>query len=180
MTAERLALRSPIETPRTRIRRFAPEDVAPFSSFMADPGSTMFLPFPEEMKTPDGAAALIEETIRLYSTSDPLLAYAIERRSDGAFIGFCGMNVVGEDAVEILYAILNGFRHQGFARETVRALCEHVFAQSAVPRVVAFVDPRNAPSLVVLRSLGFSDHGSVAHHMFREPVQRFVLRREAL
>ena len=178
MKAEHLALMSPIETPRTRIRRFEPEDIAPFSSFMADPDSTTFLPFPEEMKTHDGAASLIEDTIRRYSASDPLLAYAIERRSDDTFIGFCGMNVLGEDAVEILYAILDSFRRQGFAKETVRALCEHVFAQSAVPRVVTFVDPRNAPSLAVLCGSGFSDHGSVAHPMFREPVLKLVLGRK--
>lgn len=154
MRAEDLALTSPVETPRTRIRRFEPRDIAPFSGFMADPGSTRFLPFPEEMRTSEGAATLVEETIRRYCAPDPLLAYAIERRSDAAFIGFCGMNVLGEGGAEILYAILDGCRRQGFAKETVRALCEHIFSRSAAPRVVAFVDARNAPSLAVLAEPG--------------------------
>lgn len=180
ITHTALAIVSPLETTRLRIRRFRPEDVDPFVAFMTDPESTMFLPFPDAMKTRDGAVLLIEDTIRRYPTGTPHLAYALEHRDAAPFVGFCGMTVQADDAVEILYAILPPFRCRGFGRETVRALCAHIFAATTAKRVTAYVLPSNGPSLAVVRKLGFQETGPVAHALYRDPVQQFSLDRETL
>ena len=50
----------------------------------------------------------------------------------------------------------------GLAREAVRAVLDHVFATRDLERVEADVDPRNAGSLGLLRSLGFVETGRAA------------------
>ncbi len=64
-----------------------------------------------------------------------------------------------DGTVEIGYSVLTDFQGRGLATEMVGALTAWAFARPAVRRVVAETHEGNAPSLRLLRTLGFSEHG---------------------
>jgi RimJ/RimL family protein N-acetyltransferase len=76
-------------------------------------------------------------------------------------IGHCGFHgppeVIGR--AEIGYTVFEQFRGQGFAKEAAKALVQWAFAQGE-KEVYASVSPDNAPSLAVVRSLGFKQVGT--------------------
>jgi len=74
--------------------------------------------------------------------------------------GHCGFHgppkTIGR--AEIGYTVFKDFRGQGFAKEAARALVDWAFEQG-VEEVYASVSPNNAPSLAVVKSLGFRQVG---------------------
>jgi ribosomal-protein-alanine N-acetyltransferase len=62
------------------------------------------------------------------------------------------------DAVEVGYRIFPEHRRRGYATEAVRALLDWARAQG-IDRFVASVGPENAPSLALVRQLGFREVG---------------------
>jgi len=70
--------------------------------------------------------------------------------------GHCGFHgppkTIGR--AEIGYTVFTRFRGQGFAKEAARALADWAFQQGE-QEVYASVSPNNAPSLAVVRALGF-------------------------
>lgn len=86
---------------------------------------------------------------------------AMVRRSDGAVVGNCGFHgpprAVGR--AEIGYAVLPPYRGDGFATEAARALVHWAFERGE-HTVVAGVASTNAPSLAVVRRVGFVQTGA--------------------
>ena len=76
-------------------------------------------------------------------------------------IGHCGFHgppdVIGR--AEVGYTVFAPFRGHGFAKEAARALVEWAFAQGQ-REVYASVSPGNAPSLAVVRRVGFKQVGT--------------------
>jgi len=76
-------------------------------------------------------------------------------------IGHCGFHgppeVIGR--AEIGYTVFTEFRGMGYAKEAAKALVQWAFAQGE-KEVYASVSPENAPSLAVVRSLGFKQVGT--------------------
>ena len=76
-------------------------------------------------------------------------------------IGHCGFHgppeVIGR--AEIGYTVFAPFRGRGFAKEAARALVGWAFDQGET-EVYASVSPDNAPSLAVVKSLGFKQVGT--------------------
>jgi 8-oxo-dGTP diphosphatase len=82
-------------------------------------------------------------------------AFAIVRRSDGAFVGCCGFNSDEPGAIEIGYWIGVPYWRQGYGREAIAGLIDHCFADPAIERVVATVHPDNVASAGLQEGLGF-------------------------
>ncbi len=85
---------------------------------------------------------------------------------DGAMVGHIGYHGPPganarrvPDAVEVGYTVFPAHRRQGYATEAVRGLLEHAREQG-VHRFIASVGPQNAPSLALVRRLGFVEVGS--------------------
>lgn len=85
---------------------------------------------------------------------------------DGRMIGHAGfhgppgVNGPGaDDAVEIGYTIFEPWRGRGYATEAARALMEWARAEHGIRRFIASVAPGNAPSLAIVRRLGFEQTG---------------------
>ena len=64
-----------------------------------------------------------------------------------------------DDAVEIGYTIFEPWRGRGYATEAARALMEWARAEHGIRRFIASVAPGNAPSLAIVRRLGFEQTG---------------------
>lgn len=80
-----------------------------------------------------------------------------------------------DGTVEVGYGIVEGYRRQGYASETTRALVAHAFEYPIVQQVVAETYPELIASIGVMTSCGFAFVGAGS-----EPgVIRYALPREA-
>ncbi len=62
-------------------------------------------------------------------------------------------------ALEVGYTIFEPYRGRGYATETVRALLDWAHTEYGVSDFIASVAPGNAPSLALVRRLGFVETG---------------------
>jgi ribosomal-protein-alanine N-acetyltransferase len=89
------------------------------------------------------------------------MARLMVRREDATIVGHCGFHgppdVIGR--AEIGYTVFTAYRGQGFATEAARALVAWAFGQDE-EKVYATVSPANAPSLSVVKRLGFTQVGT--------------------
>jgi len=102
---------------------------------------------------------------RTYLASGPLAMYAragfglfaVERKSDRALIGICGLLTRDTLAdVDLGFALLARFQRQGFAREAAAATLAHAKNVLGLKRIVAITSPENHRSIALLESLGFA------------------------
>ncbi|MFC8081335.1 GNAT family N-acetyltransferase [Streptomyces sp. NPDC057340] len=88
---------------------------------------------------------------------------AIERASDGAFVGWCGLaewNPVYRSA-SLGYCLDEPMWGHGYATEAAHALLTWAFDTLDLNRVQAEADTRNAASAQVLEKLGFVREGTL-------------------
>ncbi len=88
---------------------------------------------------------------------------AIDRASDGAFIGWCGLTRWNRDhrSASMGYCLDDGAWGMGYATEAARALLQWAFQTLELNRVQAETDTRNAASARVLEKLGFVREGTL-------------------
>ena len=159
-----------IDTPRTTIRRFVSNDPEKFVELLCNKAITANLALTEEMKTRDGAVNLLTSTINSYDSESPLLAYAIEHKTDKEFLGITGLNPLEESVVEIFYALLPQYWHKGFASEVLNKLTEFIFDDTEFKTVVAFITRSNQASIRVAEKNGFTNYGLVENQNFKDVV----------
>ena len=118
--------------------------------------------FPDEFPTADELGGFLPIQLKRMD-ADPHRRDWLARlmvTHEGEVIGHCGFHgspdTVGR--AEIGYTVFEQFRGRGFAREAAQALIQWAFAQGE-ERVFASVSPDNAPSLAVIRHLGFVQVG---------------------
>jgi [ribosomal protein S5]-alanine N-acetyltransferase len=88
---------------------------------------------------------------------------AIERVSDGAFIGWCGLSRWNPDyrSASLGYCLGDAAWGHGYATEAARALLQWGFDTLDLNRVQAETDTRNTASARVLEKLGFTREGTL-------------------
>ena len=88
--------------------------------------------------------------------------YAVQRRSDGAWLGNAGL--VHRAALphpELGYALLERHAGQGYALEAARAVLGYARGTLGLGDLCAIVTPGNARSIALLHKLGFCANGTV-------------------
>jgi RimJ/RimL family protein N-acetyltransferase len=139
------------------IERLLADDRAGAESML---GVTLPAEFPARGER-SGFLPLQLERMRASPERRDWMARLMVARADGAAIGHCGFHgppeVIGR--AEIGYTVFMAFRGQDFAKESARALVEWAFTQGE-DEVYASIEPDNAPSLAVVRSLGFTQVGT--------------------
>jgi [ribosomal protein S5]-alanine N-acetyltransferase len=88
---------------------------------------------------------------------------AIDRSSDGAFIGWCSLTRWNPDhrSACLGYCLDDAVWGNGYATEAARALLQWAFETLDLNRVQAETDTRNAASARVLEKLGFVREGTL-------------------
>jgi len=88
---------------------------------------------------------------------------AVDRVSDGAFIGWCSLTRWNPDyrSASMGYCLDDAAWGHGYATEAARALLQWAFATLDLNRVQAETDTRNAASARVLEKLGFVREGTL-------------------
>lgn len=143
-----------IETPRLILRQWRDSDRAPFAAMSADAEVMAHLP---ALLTPAESDALIDRLLGDIAARGWGL-WAIERREDGAFLGWTGLNPVTfpcpvEGDVEIGWRLARAAWGQGYAREAAEATLAFAW-QLGLPRIVSFTVPANTRSWGLMQRLG--------------------------
>jgi RimJ/RimL family protein N-acetyltransferase len=143
-----------LETERLVLREYRPDDFEAFASFMADPDVVRYL-HGTPMARADSwrlmATAIGHWSLRGYGT------WAVERKSDGAFIGRVGLiNPEGWPGLEVGWTLGKPYWGQGYATEAARASLDYAFLTQPADRVISCIDPGNKPSQSVALRLGES------------------------
>lgn len=97
-----------------------------------------------------------EEFLRGYApyASEGFGRWAVLRRSDDAFLGFCGLRYLENGDVDLGYRFMKKYWGQGYATESARACLDFAFLTKDLPEVIARVSPDNVASIHVLEKLG--------------------------
>jgi ribosomal-protein-alanine N-acetyltransferase len=143
-----------IETERLILRRWREADRAPYVAMMLDPQVSAWLGGPF-----DEAQALA----RIERNEAALAAHgygrmAMERRADGAFLGYCGLMPTAADlpfaGYEVGWSVARPGWGQGYAPEAARAVFADGFERLGLTEILAFTGESNLRSQAVARKLG--------------------------
>ncbi|HCB76906.1 MAG TPA: GNAT family N-acetyltransferase [Sphingomonas bacterium] len=143
-----------IETVRLILREWRESDVEPFAAMGCDAEVMAFIGPPLDEA---GVRAAIERQ-RGFQAAHGYCFWAIERRADGAFLGFCGLKpgATGtpiEGEVEIGWRLARHAWGQGYAREAAAACLAWGWARG-MSRIAAITVPANVRSWGLMERLG--------------------------
>jgi RimJ/RimL family protein N-acetyltransferase len=88
--------------------------------------------------------------------------WVVERKQDGAFLGFCGLKIANGRDSKVLGEVEVGWRlredawGQGYAREAATASLDYAFGSLGAARVVAVTVDGNASSWGLMKRLGMT------------------------
>lgn len=144
-----------IETPRLILRGWREADVAPFHAMGQDEEVMRYL---GPLMTLDQARAAYQRCVARQAESGCCF-WAIERKNDGAFLGFCGLQKgydFLEGEIEIGWRLRREAWGQGYAREAAAASLAWGWATLDIPRITAITVPANHRSWNLMERLGMT------------------------
>ena len=147
-----------IETPRLILRRWRDSDRPAFAAICADPEVMQWL---GGVMTREQAGQRID---RVEATFEQVGygRFLIERKTDGAFLGWCGVMPCHEAVTpiagqpEIGWRLVRDAWGQGLATEAARAALDDAFVRVGLSEVLAYTTKANLRSQAVMRRLGLS------------------------
>lgn len=156
-----LALVSQIKSERVIVRPVGSADLNDLLEVNGDDEVTEFLPYATWKSIDDGSAWLTR--MQSLSGSGAGQQLVIERVGDHKVIGTVLLFKYDESSsrLELGYVLGRAHWRQGFAKEALHAVCNHLFNEVSIRRVEAEVSPGNAASNALLRSLGFVQEGQL-------------------
>ena len=152
-----------LTTERFVLRPIRDEDADAMLAMRRDPEAIRYWGG-EPMKTLADARREID-TIRGWVDEDRVAYWIIQTRDDATMLGHVTLfhlDRVNRRA-EIGFFVAREHWGRGIATEASLRVIEHAFGAMSLHRLEADVDPDNAPSLALLKKLGFRDEG-----LFRE------------
>jgi RimJ/RimL family protein N-acetyltransferase len=171
-----------LETERLLLREFLDRDRPPFAALNAD--QRVMEHFPHAL-TSDESDELVDRIGQRWA-EDGLGLWAVERREDGAFLGFTGLAPPRFEAsftpcVEIGWRLAASAWGHGYATEAARASLQFGFEGRGLDEILSWTVPANVRSRAVMERLGMTrdpaddfDHPSLG---VDSPLRRHVLYR---
>lgn len=145
-----------IETDRLILRGWREQDRAPFAAMSADPEVMRHLGGPVDREASDAAIDRLDAV----EAAQGHTFWAIERKSDAAMIGFCGLRRGGHegtpvpDELEIGWRLAREAWGRGFAREAAQACLDWGWTNREAGRIAAWTVPANRASWGLMLRLG--------------------------
>lgn len=148
-----------IETERLVLRRWRAEDVAPLAAIHADPAVMRWLGgrLLDRAET-EAYLATVERHFEAHGFG----FWAVERRADGALLGFSGLRVFDFDGHPMGSCVEIGWRQglahwgQGYATEAARAALEDGFVRAGLDEILAWTARTNLRSQAVMARIGMT------------------------
>jgi RimJ/RimL family protein N-acetyltransferase len=169
-----------IQTERLVLRRWREADREPYVAMMLDPKVSAWLGGPFTEADAFSRIARSEAALEAHGYG----RMAMERRSDGAFLGYCGLlpttdDLPFSDAFEVGWSVAPAGWGQGYAPEAARAVFADGFTRLGLEKILAFTGEANFRSQAVARKLNmrrapeqdFDHPGLAADH----PLKRHIV-----
>ncbi len=182
MTAAAVAAADPLplQIQRTRLRRLRPADLAAFQAYRGDPETGRW----QGWQPMDDAAAdafLQEMAASPFCPPGRWFQLGIATREGDCLIGDIGVQLHGSTGAlaELGFTLAPAAQGRGLATEAVGAAVQMLLRHTAVQRIVAVADTRNAASLRLLQRLGLRPFATLPAQFRGEPCleQHFVRHR---
>lgn len=146
------------ETPSLTVRHLVPEDVDAMAAVYGDADAMRWVGDGSPLDR-TGCEKWVEVTFANYRKRGYGMA-ALELKTSGAVIGFCGIvHPDQQPEPEIKYALLKDYWGQGLASEAVAGMLLYSREQLGLPRVIATVAPENLASQRILIKSGMVETG---------------------
>jgi RimJ/RimL family protein N-acetyltransferase len=146
-----------LPTDRLLLRRWRPEDRAPFAALNADP--EVMEHFPARLTRAESDAFV--DRIEAGFAEHGFGLWAVEVQATGEFIGFTGLAVPSFDApftpaVEIGWRLARPAWGHGYASEAARGALDAAFTRYGLAEVVSFTSVDNVRSQAVMLRIGMT------------------------
>jgi RimJ/RimL family protein N-acetyltransferase len=144
---------------------------------MSDPRVMRYYPTVYDL----ARARLVLENVRAAYERLGYSLLAVERKSDGAFVGQVGLlhwdDVDARADVEVAYMLVPEHWGAGYATESARACRDWAFAHLGVDRIVSFIVTGNRPSIAVARRNGMRRLKRLERNRFGKPIYVYGIAR---
>ncbi|MEM9049695.1 MAG: GNAT family N-acetyltransferase [Pseudomonadota bacterium] len=159
-----------LETERLRLRGWVDADYAPFAALNAD--AAVMAHFPAPLSRAESNALIARQHERW--AADGMCFQAIERKSDGRFLGLAGLAQVRfpapfTPAIETGWRLARHAWGQGYASEAARAWLACGFETKGLTEILSFTALTNARSAALMLRIGMTrdpdddfDHPGIA------------------
>jgi RimJ/RimL family protein N-acetyltransferase len=173
-----------IETVRLRLRNWREEDIEPFIRHLNTEPVMRWL---GGVRTAEQQSAAVRERFMAWQDTRGFTFWAVERKADGALLGFCGLKLSDdpespvEGELEIGWRLREDAWGQGYAKEAARATLDFAFGELASERVIALTVEGNSPSWGLMRALGMTRRADLDYATAQwtdGPVIVYEMRRE--
>jgi RimJ/RimL family protein N-acetyltransferase len=158
-----------VETQRLRLRRFTAADLGLLVELDSDPEVMRFLtgqPTPAE----EVESVVLPGILQVYDEHPGLGTFAAEQKSDGAFVGWFGLQPTAAPAIaDVGYRLHRTAWGKGYATEGTKALIDKAFGELGMETVVADTMAVNHRSRAVMRRSGLR-FVRVFHEHFDDPL----------
>jgi RimJ/RimL family protein N-acetyltransferase len=147
-----------IDTPRLRLRGWREADKEPFFRHTNTEAVMRWL---GGVKTRDFLDGVVDK-FASWQAERGFTFWAVERKDDGALLGFCGLKRADDPGTgfegthEIGWRLREDAWGQGFAKEAAIASLDFAFARTGAERVVALTVTGNSPSWGLMERLGMT------------------------
>lgn len=143
------------ESERLGFRRWQEEDKEPFAAMNQDPEVMQYFPDTLSKEESDLLIGRFEE----HTNTKGYGIWAVERKEDGAFIGFIGLLEINMDVefkgnTEIGWRLDKRFWKKGFAVEGANACLAYAFDNLGLNEVYSLTAVLNKPSETVMKRIG--------------------------
>jgi ribosomal-protein-alanine N-acetyltransferase len=164
-----------LETARLRLRQFEPSDVDAFALITRDAEVMRHIGHGEPIsrqETADSLALIIEAARRRGFGK-----WALVEKTDGQFVGYCGLATGFVDVgVELAYMLARDRWGRGLVAEASRACLRYGFEELGLASIAALTKAGNARSRRVLERLGMSFVKNGLYHGYE--CVHYAIRRE--
>ncbi|MEU3053635.1 GNAT family N-acetyltransferase [Streptomyces griseus] len=150
-----------LHTERLRLRPFTDADAEPLYALQSNAHVLRYWDSPPW--TDPSRAQRFFATCRRIEEEGSGARVAVERVSDGSFLGWCGLTGFNPDfrSASLCYVFDSAAWGSGYATETAHAVLRWAYDTLDLNRVQAETDTRNAASARVLEKLGFVHEGTL-------------------
>lgn len=147
----------PLETPRLLLEPLALSHASALFEPLQTPELYTYIP----QEAPVSLEALTARYATLSGRHSPdgreiWLNWALRQRATGVYVGTAQATVRTDHTALLAYMIFPAFWRQGYAREACARVLAHLFEDYYVSQVAAEIDTRNAASVRLVESLGFT------------------------
>lgn len=148
-----------LTTSRLSLRELLPGDASSLFAVHGDAEGMRW--FGTDPMTDIGKAEKLIQAFSEWRRSGSGVRWAIERLSDGLFLGTCGLFRWNRNwrSCVVGYELAPFARGNGYMNEALSAAIDYGFDTMQINRIEAQVHPQNAPSIQTLETLGFLREG---------------------